>query len=70
MEGPDRGKSMERTDQELMTSFQNGDAASFDELLRRYQGPLFTYIYKILRDRGEAEPDFFNSTSTEIRHSG
>lgn len=34
---------------------QSGDLAAFEELSRRYQGPLFRLAVRLLTDRGEAE---------------
>jgi len=34
---------------------QSGDLAAFEELSRRYQGPLFRLAVRLLGDRGEAE---------------
>lgn len=43
------------TDLELMLGVRRGDAASFEELLRRYRVPMVSYFHRMLRDRGLAE---------------
>jgi len=43
------------TDLELMLRVREGDAQSFEELLRRYRVPLVSYFYRMLRDRALAE---------------
>lgn len=37
---------MSDTDEQLMLRYQSGDARAFDELLARYQKPLFQFIYR------------------------
>jgi len=43
------------TDLELMLRVREGDAQSFEELLRRYRVPLVSYFVRMLRDRALAE---------------
>lgn len=43
------------SDFDLMLRVRRGDAASFDELLRRYRTPLVKYFYRMVRDQGLAE---------------
>jgi len=43
------------TDLELMLRVREGDAHSFEELLRRYRVPLVSYFVRMLRDRALAE---------------
>lgn len=38
------------TDEQLIRDFQNGSTAAFDEIVRRYRNPLFSFIYRILND--------------------
>jgi len=42
-------------DLELMLAVRRGDASSFEELLRRYRGPLVGYFSRMLRDPAMAE---------------
>ncbi len=46
------------TDVELMLAYQRGDIEAFEELFSRYQGRLFSYLYRSLGDRAEAEDLF------------
>src|SRR6476469_371587 len=45
----------ERTDEELLAAFQQGDAGAFELLLRRHRAPLFTFLLRMLGDRERAE---------------
>lgn len=45
----------EQTDEELLASYQQGDAGAFERLLRRHRGPLFTFLVRMLGDRERAE---------------
>ena len=44
----------ERTDDELVIAFQNGEAESFNELVYRYKNDLYQYIAAMVRDEGAA----------------
>ena len=43
------------TDEELIARFQQGDAYSFDEIVRRYQDRLLNFVYRFLGRYDEAE---------------
>ena len=43
------------SDLDLMLRVRQGDASSFDELLRRYRTPLVKYLYRLIRDQALAE---------------
>ena len=45
----------EKTDEELLAEFQQGDAGAFERLLRRHRGPLYTFFVRMLGDRARAE---------------
>ena len=49
------------TDDMLVARYTEGDNKAFDELLARYQGKLFNYIYFIVRNQEVAE-DIFQET--------
>ena len=49
------------TDDMLVARYSEGDNKAFDELLARYQGKLFNYIYFIVRNQEVAE-DIFQET--------
>ncbi len=54
MNGPGPGWR-ERDDQELVREAVAGREAAFAELVRRYQRPVFSLIYRMVRDRELAE---------------
>jgi|SRR5579875_2613571 RNA polymerase sigma-70 factor (ECF subfamily) len=43
------------SDLDLMLRVRQGDAGSFDELLRRYRTPLVKYFYRLVHDQALAE---------------
>jgi len=43
------------TDQEAVQRARGGEEAAYRELLRRYQRPVFSLIYRMVRDRAMAE---------------
>ena len=45
----------ERTDEELLAAYQQGDPGAFETLLRRHRAPLFTFLVRMLGDRERAE---------------
>src|SRR5258708_15705192 len=45
----------ERTDEELLAAYQQGDTGAFELLLRRHRAPLFTFLVRMLGDRQRAE---------------
>jgi len=45
----------EKTDEELLAEFQQGDAGAFERLLRRHRSPLYTFFVRVLGDRAKAE---------------
>ena len=45
----------EPSDQELVARAQKGSEAAYRELLVRYQRPVFSIIYRMVRDREQAE---------------
>ena len=47
--------AQERTDEELLAGYQQGDPEAFDDLLRRHRAPLFTFLLRMLGDRERAE---------------
>jgi len=47
--------AQERTDEELLAAYQQGDPGSFEDLLRRHRAPLFTFLLRMLGDRERAE---------------
>jgi RNA polymerase sigma-70 factor (ECF subfamily) len=47
--------AMVRTDVQLMLDVKAGDEASFELLLRRYRTPLVNFLYRMVRNREQAE---------------
>jgi RNA polymerase sigma-70 factor (ECF subfamily) len=45
----------ERTDEELLAAYQQGDTGAFELLLRRHRAPLFSFLVRMLGDREKAE---------------
>lgn len=45
----------ERSDEQLLLAYQDGDTAAFKTLFHRYRGPLFNFLLRRTRDRGRAE---------------
>jgi RNA polymerase sigma-70 factor (ECF subfamily) len=45
----------EVTDADLLARFRAGDAAALDPLFARYEGPVFRFLFGILRDHHAAE---------------
>jgi RNA polymerase sigma-70 factor (ECF subfamily) len=46
---------MTRSDVQLMLDVKAGDAQSFELLLQRYRTPLVNFLYRMVRDREQAE---------------
>lgn len=49
------GEHERLSDEELVRRFNEGDASAFEELLQRYQRPLFNFILRSVRERDRAE---------------
>jgi RNA polymerase sigma-70 factor (ECF subfamily) len=47
-----------RTDEELMLRYRDGDSAAFETLFRRYEKPLFDFIYRMVPDPTDTESLF------------
>jgi len=45
----------EHTDSQLVEQIQSGNAAAFDELLRRYRRLVVKFVYRMLGDAAEAD---------------
>ena len=45
-------------DEQLMLAYAGGDAAAFDALYGRHKGPLFRFVLRSVKARGEAEEIF------------
>jgi RNA polymerase sigma-70 factor (ECF subfamily) len=49
---------MEAADEELMIAYRDGEAAAFETLYARHKGPLFRFVLRSVKARGEAEELF------------
>jgi RNA polymerase sigma factor (sigma-70 family) len=49
---------MGETDEALMLEYAGGDAGAFERLYARHKGPLFRYVLRSVKGRGEAEELF------------
>jgi len=58
----------ERTDEELLAAYRDGDRASFVELVKRYERELFHFLARFLGDRTMAE-DIFQETFLQVHQS-
>src|SRR5947209_6874831 len=47
--------AQERTDEELLAAYQQGDPGAFTLLLERHRAPLFTFLLRMLGDKERAE---------------
>jgi RNA polymerase sigma-70 factor (ECF subfamily) len=43
------------SDERLMLRFQAGDPRAFEDLVRRHRTPLFSFLFRLTRDRARAE---------------
>jgi len=59
-----------RTDEELMLRYREGDAAAFETLYRRYEKPLFDFIYRLVPDSTDAESLFQETFFRLVRARG
>lgn len=56
-----------QSDEALVERLVGGDMAAFDLLYRRYEGPLFGFVYKQLGDQAEAEDVFHEAFMAVLR---
>src|SRR3954452_21539315 len=67
---PDRhvNRSADKTDEELLAAYRDGDRLSFATLVERYQRELFHFLVRFLGDRAAAE-DIFQETFLQVHQS-
>lgn len=58
----------DRTDEQLLTDYRNGDHASFGRLVERYQRELFHFLIRFLGNRAAAE-DVFQEAFLQVHQS-
>ncbi|MCF7957304.1 MAG: sigma-70 family RNA polymerase sigma factor [Phycisphaerae bacterium] len=56
---------MARTDEVLLSAYQDGESGAFDELVRRYAGSLLGFLTRMCRDSQQAE-DLFQETFKKV----
>jgi RNA polymerase sigma factor (sigma-70 family) len=49
---------MEPSDEQLMLAYAGGDAGAFESLYGRHKGPLYRFVLRSVKSRGEAEELF------------
>jgi RNA polymerase sigma-70 factor (ECF subfamily) len=59
----------ETADTELIARFRDGDAAALEALLGRYEGPVFRFLFGVLRDHHAAEDALQETFVQAIRHA-
>jgi RNA polymerase sigma-70 factor (ECF subfamily) len=57
------------TDGTLLARFQAGDDAALDPLFERYEGPIFRFLFGILKDHHEAEDAMQETFVQALRHA-
>lgn len=58
----------QKTDEQLLAAYRNGDKASFNILVERYQRELFHFLIRFLGDRAAAE-DIFQEAFLQVHQS-
>jgi len=49
---------VEAPDEQLMLAYRQGDSGAFEALYARHKGPLFRFVLRAVRERGQAEELF------------
>ncbi|MEW6365876.1 MAG: sigma-70 family RNA polymerase sigma factor [Acidobacteriota bacterium] len=55
-------------DADLVAAYRQGDARAFEQLVQRYERPLFTYILRMLGNREDAEDVFQDTVRRILEH--
>ena len=61
---------MPEADEQLMLAYARGDAAAFEVLYGRHKGPLYRFVLRSVRGRGEAEELFQDIWTRVIEAAG
>jgi RNA polymerase sigma-70 factor (ECF subfamily) len=59
-----------QTDEELMLRYRDGDTAAFETLYRRYERPLFDFIYRMAPNAADSESLFQETFFRLVRAKG
>lgn len=62
-----RVMAAERTDEDLMLAYGEGDLLAFEELYRRHRAPLYRFLLRSLRHRADADELFQETWSRVVR---
>jgi RNA polymerase sigma-70 factor, ECF subfamily len=65
---PQSPASPERTDEQLLSAYREGEKAAFGQLVQRYQRELFHFLVRFLGDRAAAD-DVFQETFLQVHQS-
>jgi RNA polymerase sigma-70 factor (ECF subfamily) len=65
---PHVNRLADRSDEELLSAYRDGDRASFATLVERYQRELFHFLVRFLGDRAAAE-DIFQEAFLQVHQS-
>ncbi len=57
-------------DADLVAAYRQGDAHAFEQLVQRYERPLFTYILRMLGNREDAEDVYQDTLQRILEHMG
>jgi RNA polymerase sigma-70 factor (ECF subfamily) len=57
------------TDAELLSRFRGGDSAALESLFVRYEGPVFRFLFGVLRDHHAAEDSLQETFVQAIRYA-
>lgn len=60
---------LESTDAELLDRFRSGDDTALDPLFARYEGPVFRFLFGILKDHHRAEDALQETFVQALRHA-
>jgi RNA polymerase sigma-70 factor, ECF subfamily len=63
-----RSSATERTDEQLLAAYRQGDRTAFTQLMGRYQRELYHFLVRFLGDRAAAE-DVFQETFLQVHQS-
>lgn len=65
-ESPETAFETGAADEELMARYANGDAGAFEEIYRRYRGPVFRFILRSVKGDREAAEDLFHEVMMKV----
>ncbi|MBA4064157.1 MAG: sigma-70 family RNA polymerase sigma factor [Isosphaera sp.] len=60
---------MTPSDAELLARFRGGDAAALEDLVARYEGPVFRFLFGVLRDHHAAEDALQETFVQAVRYA-